>query len=33
MKDDILFGLGGGTLTGRRLEVVYDRETAALVEA
>jgi hypothetical protein len=32
MKDDILFGLGGGTLAGRRLEVVYNRATASLVE-
>jgi len=33
MKDDILFGLGGGTLVGRRLEIDYDGEKSILVEA
>jgi hypothetical protein len=32
MKADILFGLGGGTLTGRRLKVNYDETKAVLVE-
>jgi hypothetical protein len=32
MKEDILFGLGGGTLAGRHLEVEYDRQKAILTE-
>ncbi len=30
MRDDILFGLGGGTFVKRRLELAYDRERIVL---